>query len=112
MDNWYDIMCSTYCDDNIHCSGHGLCHPDDGRSCICKQGWLAGDAAYPGPFCAEKDPNVIVVGGGAAAVQDLESIAKQEAATTRFILTVLLPAVFGAVFVSFVCYRVVYRAKM
>jgi hypothetical protein len=111
IDKWYDIMCSTYCDDRIHCSGHGMCHPDDGRSCICMPGWLAGDGKYPSPSCSQRNPTVVAIGG----VVDEKSNALEKAARANFIRTVLtamLPAVCGAVVVGYVCYRMLFRSKL
>ena len=111
IDKWYDIMCSTYCDDRIHCSGHGMCHPDDGRSCICMPGWLAGDGKYPSPSCSERDPTVVTIGG----VMDEKSIALEKAARANFLRTVLtavLPAVCGAIVVGYVCFRMLFRYKL
>jgi hypothetical protein len=54
-ENWFDIMCTTYCSDPLTCSGHGRCNPSTGRSCDCDTGWNSGGRVYPGPFCRFAD---------------------------------------------------------
>jgi hypothetical protein len=29
VEQWFDIMCSTFCDDAVHCSGHGIWYKRD-----------------------------------------------------------------------------------
>ena len=112
VDKYYDIMCSTYCDDNVQCSGNGMCHPDDGRKCICFQGWLHGDGDYPGPFCSEPDPDYSGAAAGGPKGMSAEERALQQQAFNNFLLTVLLPAAIGTLIVFLVCYRVLWRSKM
>jgi hypothetical protein len=112
VDKYYDIMCSTFCDDKVQCSGNGMCHPEDGRKCICFQGWLHGTDAFPGPFCAKPDPNFKGVAAGVSAGMTEEDWARQQEATNTFLLTVLLPATLGAVVVLYGCYRILWRRKM
>jgi len=112
VDKYYDVMCDVYCDDKEQCSGNGMCHPEDGKKCICFQGWLHGDADFPGPFCNEPDPNFSGVSAGVATGMTEEDWARQQEATNMFLLTVFLPAALGAVVVLYGCYRVLWRRKI
>ena len=108
IDKWYDIMCSNFCDDKADCSGHGLCHPDDGARCLCFQGWLHGEAK---PHCKDPDPNTVSaapVGAG----PNKTAIALQAAATQQFVLTILLPGIGGALLLCFAGYRIGWRRRM
>ena len=111
---WYDVMCSTYCNHDIKCSGHGMCfstatgHPDDGKICLCQQGWLHGDAP---PFCAEPDPTFSALIPSSSGVNQT-AIALQQKATERFILIIILPSIAGALLVCFGTYRILYSRKI
>lgn len=51
--DWYDIMCTTFCNNDGTCSGHGRCNPGSGKECVCDEGWGSITTQYPGPFCTQ-----------------------------------------------------------
>jgi len=84
-------MCKNYCRDEILCSGHGQCAPDNGLSCKCDTGWESrvppvATARLLGPFCTLEP--------GAESVLSTEYDAKQPASLTMILATSIPVATF------------------
>jgi hypothetical protein len=43
-------MCENVCQDEITCSGHGQCEPNEGKTCKCDKGWET-EAKYIAQVC-------------------------------------------------------------
>uniref|UniRef100_A0A7S0ELC5 PKD/REJ-like domain-containing protein n=1 Tax=Hanusia phi TaxID=3032 RepID=A0A7S0ELC5_9CRYP len=101
VSEWYDLVCSSFCSSAIHCSGHGICDPTEGRSCFCSRGYSSPPAAvYPGPFCGIQDATGAA--GGAASTAAAAAEAKSQ---LDLFLKIGIPCAVGSLLLGILLFR-------
>jgi hypothetical protein len=99
---WFGSMCQSLCRDELLCSGHGQCNPDNGLSCKCDNGWES-DSKYgaTGPYCTRQP------GGGEIKVAAMQE--PEKAASLTMILATSIPVAVCTIFILYAIYWYVTR---